>query len=61
MNYLSEPGVYVRRRLGVKRRADPQIIGGMITSTINVLLLVPVFFVMMKTRALRQVKHNGAD
>jgi copper/silver efflux system protein len=30
------------------------IVGGMITSTIHVLILVPVFFVMMKTRALRQ-------
>jgi hypothetical protein len=33
----------------------------MITSTINVLILVPVFFVMVKTRALRQGKPNGAD
>jgi copper/silver efflux system protein len=30
------------------------IVGGMITSTINVLILVPVFFVMMKARALRK-------
>ena len=30
------------------------IVGGMITSTIHVLILVPVFFVMMKTRALRK-------
>ncbi|MGH6839698.1 MAG: efflux RND transporter permease subunit [Methylocella sp.] len=30
------------------------IVGGMITSTINVLILVPVFFVMIKVRALRQ-------
>lgn len=37
------------------------IVGGMITSTINVLILVPVFFVMMKTRAMRQGKPNGAD
>jgi Cu(I)/Ag(I) efflux system membrane protein CusA/SilA len=29
------------------------IVGGMTTSTIHVLILVPVFFVMMKTRALR--------
>jgi Cu(I)/Ag(I) efflux system membrane protein CusA/SilA len=29
------------------------IVGGMITSTIHVLILVPVFFVMMKRRALR--------
>jgi Cu(I)/Ag(I) efflux system membrane protein CusA/SilA len=30
------------------------IVGGMITSTIHVLILVPVFFVMMKKRALRR-------
>ena len=30
------------------------IVGGMITSTIHVLILVPVFFVMMKRRALRR-------
>ncbi len=29
------------------------MVGGMITSTIHVLILVPVFFVMMKQRALR--------
>ena len=29
------------------------IVGGMITSTINVLILVPIFFAMMKERALR--------
>jgi Cu(I)/Ag(I) efflux system membrane protein CusA/SilA len=29
------------------------IVGGMITSTIHVLILVPVFFVMMKARAMR--------
>jgi Cu(I)/Ag(I) efflux system membrane protein CusA/SilA len=28
------------------------IVGGMVTSTIHVLILVPVFFVMMKERAL---------
>jgi Cu(I)/Ag(I) efflux system membrane protein CusA/SilA len=32
------------------------IVGGMITSTINVLILVPVFFVMMKQRALKRNK-----
>jgi Cu(I)/Ag(I) efflux system membrane protein CusA/SilA len=32
------------------------IVGGMITSTIHVLILVPVFFVMMKARALQQGK-----
>jgi copper/silver efflux system protein len=30
------------------------VVGGMVTSLINVLILVPVFFVMMKARALRQ-------
>jgi Cu(I)/Ag(I) efflux system membrane protein CusA/SilA len=30
------------------------IVGGMITSTIHVLLLVPVFFLMMKTRSLKR-------
>ena len=30
------------------------IVGGMITSTIHVLILVPVFFVMMKERSLRR-------
>jgi copper/silver efflux system protein len=29
------------------------IVGGMVTSTIHVLILVPVFFVMMKERALK--------
>ena len=32
------------------------IVGGIITSTIHVLILVPVFFVMMKKRALNQSK-----
>ena len=41
------------------------IVGGMITSTIHVLILVPVFFVLMKERALRRgtlrsQKTNGA-
>ena len=30
------------------------IVGGMMTSTIHVLILVPVFFAMMKERALRR-------
>ena len=38
------------------------IVGGMITSTIHVLILVPVFFVMMKERALRKGElHAGED
>ncbi len=30
------------------------IVGGMITSTVHVLILVPVFFALMKERALRR-------
>jgi len=37
----------------MKSIAAPMI-GGMITSTIHVLILGPVFFVLMKERALRQ-------
>jgi Cu(I)/Ag(I) efflux system membrane protein CusA/SilA len=40
------------------------IVGGMITSTIHVLVLVPVFFVVMKERALRRgtlIKRQVAD
>jgi len=39
------------------------IVGGMITSTIHVLILVPVFFVMMKERALRkgQLRARNQD
>jgi Cu(I)/Ag(I) efflux system membrane protein CusA/SilA len=37
------------------------IVGGMITSTIHVLILVPVFFVMMKARALRQGKLQSPE
>jgi Cu(I)/Ag(I) efflux system membrane protein CusA/SilA len=40
------------------------IVGGMITSTIHVLILVPVFFVMMKERALKHgtlTAHNAGD
>jgi Cu/Ag efflux pump CusA len=32
------------------------IVGGMITSTIQVLILVPVFFAIMKERALKNPK-----
>jgi Cu(I)/Ag(I) efflux system membrane protein CusA/SilA len=34
------------------------IVGGMITSTIHVLILVPVFFLMMKERASRRVESD---
>ncbi len=37
------------------------IVGGMITSTIHVLILVPVFFVMMKERALKRGKLSADD
>ena len=37
------------------------IVGGMITSTIHVLILVPVFFVMMKSRALRRGQLFTSD
>ena len=41
------------------------IVGGMITSTIHVLILVPVFFALMKERALRhetlQPAHEGGE
>jgi Cu(I)/Ag(I) efflux system membrane protein CusA/SilA len=35
------------------------IVGGMITSTIHVLILVPVFFAMMKGRAIRRKADTG--
>jgi copper/silver efflux system protein len=37
------------------------IVGGMITSTIHVLILVPVFFLLIKRRALRQGKLTLAN
>ncbi len=37
------------------------IVGGMITSTIHVLILVPVFFVLMKERALRRGMLNRLE
>jgi copper/silver efflux system protein len=37
------------------------IVGGMITSTIHVLILVPVFFVLMKERALKHGTLRNAD
>ncbi len=36
------------------------IVGGMVTSTINVLILVPLFFSMMKERALRKGTLTGS-
>jgi Cu(I)/Ag(I) efflux system membrane protein CusA/SilA len=54
---LSESGVGA----DVMKPIAAPIVGGMITSTIHVLILVPVFFVMMKTRALRrgQLRISG--
>jgi Cu(I)/Ag(I) efflux system membrane protein CusA/SilA len=43
-----------QRRSDVMKPIAGPIVGGMITSTIHVLILVPVFFVMMKERALRK-------
>jgi len=37
------------------------VVGGMITSTIHVLILVPVFFVMMKERSLRKGDLRPSD
>jgi len=37
------------------------IVGGMITSTIHVLILVPVFFVLMKERALRRGRLSSNE
>lgn len=37
------------------------IVGGMITSTVHVLILVPVFFVMMKERALRRGRLHAQN
>ena len=37
------------------------IVGGMITSTIHVLILLPVFFVLMKERALRRGKLRAEE
>jgi len=37
------------------------IVGGMITSTIHVLILVPVFFALMKERALRRGTLQGGE
>jgi Cu(I)/Ag(I) efflux system membrane protein CusA/SilA len=53
---LSESGV----GSDVMKPIAAPIVGGMITSTIHVLILVPVFFVMMKTRALRQGSLRSA-
>jgi Cu(I)/Ag(I) efflux system membrane protein CusA/SilA len=40
--------------LDVMKLMAALIVGGMVTSAIHVLILVPVFFVMMKGRALRR-------
>ena len=53
---LSESGVGA----DVMKPIAAPIVGGMITSTVHVLILVPVFFVMMKTRALRRGRLGSA-
>jgi Cu(I)/Ag(I) efflux system membrane protein CusA/SilA len=53
---LSESGVGA----DVMKPIAAPIVGGMITSTVHVLILVPVFFVMMKTRALRRGQLRSA-
>jgi Cu(I)/Ag(I) efflux system membrane protein CusA/SilA len=53
---LSESGVGA----DVMKPIAAPIVGGMITSTVHVLILVPVFFVMMKTRALRRRQLRSA-
>jgi Cu(I)/Ag(I) efflux system membrane protein CusA/SilA len=37
------------------------IVGGMVTSTIHVLILVPVFFLLMKQRQVRRQRTAGED
>jgi Cu(I)/Ag(I) efflux system membrane protein CusA/SilA len=58
---LWEPGI----GSDVMKPMAAPIVGGMITSTIHVLILVPVFFVMMKERALKRgtlvVGKTGGD
>jgi Cu(I)/Ag(I) efflux system membrane protein CusA/SilA len=58
---LSETGV----GSDVMKPIAALIVGGMITSTIHVLILVPVFFALMKERALRrgtlQPKESHAE
>ncbi len=43
----------------VMRPIAAPIVGGMITSTIHVLILVPVFFLLIKRRALRRRQHSS--
>ena len=54
---LSETGV----GSDVMKPIAAPIVGGMITSTIHVLILVPVFFVMMKAGALRRGKLKSRE
>ena len=43
------------RRVGHRfRQAEVPIVGGVVTSAIHVLILVPIFFMMMKERELRR-------
>lgn len=54
---LSESGV----GSDVMKPIAAPIVGGMITSTIHVLILVPVFFVLLKGRALRHGKLRSSQ
>ena len=45
------PGIIMSSFVAIKLDTS---VGGMITSTIHVLILVPVFFVLMKERSLRR-------
>jgi len=53
---LSESGV----GSDVMKPIAAPIVGGMMTSTVHVLILVPVFFVTMKSRALRRGRLRSA-
>ena len=46
--------------LDVMKPIAAPIVGGMITSTIHVLILVPVFFLLIKRRTLRRDRPAGS-
>ena len=50
-----------RHDLNVMKPIAAPIVGGMITSTIHVLILVPVFFAMIKGRAIRRGPDPDPD
>jgi len=64
LGYSSSPELTVRlsaRQESLALANRRALVGGMITSTIHVLILVPVFFVMMKQRALRRNALRAHD